>query len=158
MKRKRKNWTKYLKRRGRCMCHYRSVKSCRRTDVLPYSERVPHKMHPGTAGRNKMDPQTNTCCKLELDDYAKRIYEVAPFLDSKEPVKEVMVAQCWTSPCGPYLETGSQMEHSLINPNQIREYGIPLCDNPFTTERFGIDTDEAFVPFNTTGTIVYFES
>jgi hypothetical protein len=52
---------------------------------------------------------------------------------------------------------GSQMDHSLINPNQICEYGLPVYNNP-TKQQFGIDGNEAFIPFNTTGTIVYFET
>jgi hypothetical protein len=50
------------------------------------------------------------------------------------------------------------MGHSLINPNQNREYGIPMYDNPFSQSQFGIDCNDDFIPFNTTGTIVYFES
>jgi hypothetical protein len=53
---------------------------------------------------------------------------------------------------------GSQMDHSLINPNQIREYGLPVYNDPFSKQQFGIDGNEAFIPFNTTGTIVYFET
>lgn len=139
----------------------------------PYSNRVPHETHPGTIGKNEMDTHADTCCagaNWKLMNTRNEICEVAPFLDSYEPVKEVMVAQCctvWTSTetgqeyllvCDQMLWFGSQMEHSLINPNQIREYGIPVCDNPFNAQCFGIDTDETFVPFNTTGTIVYFES
>jgi hypothetical protein len=50
------------------------------------------------------------------------------------------------------------MDHSLINPNQIREYGIPMYNNPFSQSQFGIDCNDDFISFNTTGTIVYFES
>jgi hypothetical protein len=56
------------------------------------------------------------------------------------------------------LWLGSQMDHSLINPNQIHEYGIPMYDNPFSQSQFGIDCNDDFIPFNTMGTIVYFES
>jgi hypothetical protein len=96
--------------------------------------------------------------------------ELTPFLDSYEPVKEVMVARCgtvWTSPNTGHeyllvgdqmLWFGSQMDHSLINPNQIREYGIPVYDNPFSQSQFGINCNDDFIPFNTMGTIVYFES
>ncbi len=93
-----------------------------------------------------------------------------PFLDLYKPVKEVMVARCgmvWTSPnmgCE-YLLVGdqmlwfrSQMDHSLINPNQIREYSILVYDNPFSQSQFSIDCNDDFIPFNTMGTIVYFES
>jgi hypothetical protein len=81
-----------------------------------------------------------------------------------------MVARCgtvWTSPdtgCEYLLVSdqmlwfGSQMDHSLINPNQIREYGLPVYDDPFSKQQFGIDGNEAFIPFNTTGTIVYFKT
>jgi hypothetical protein len=100
----------------------------------------------------------------------KQVCKVTPFLDSYEPVKEVMVARCgtvWTSPDtgreyllvgDQMLWFGSQMDHSLINPNQIREYGLPVYDDPFSKQQFGIDGNEAFIPFNTTGTIVYFET
>jgi hypothetical protein len=92
------------------------------------------------------------------------------FLDLYELVKEVMVARygmVWMSPntgCeyllvgDQMLWFGSQMDHSLINPNQICEYDIPVYDNPFSQSQFGIDTNDDFIPFNTTGTIVYFES
>jgi hypothetical protein len=50
------------------------------------------------------------------------------------------------------------MDHSLIHPNQIREYGIPMYDNPFSQSQFGIVCNNDFIPFNTMGTIVYFES
>jgi hypothetical protein len=50
------------------------------------------------------------------------------------------------------------MAHSLINPNQIREYGIPVYDDPYAKTHFGINANETFIPFNTTGTIVHFET
>ncbi len=39
------------------------------------------------------------------------------------------------------------MDHSLINPNQIHEYGIPVYDNPFSQSQFGIDCNDDFIPF-----------
>jgi hypothetical protein len=103
-------------------------------------------------------------------DFTNEVCKVTPFLDSYEPVKEVMVARCgmvWTSPNTGHeyllvgdqmLWFGSQMDHSLINPNQIHEYGIHMYDNPFSQSQFGIDCNDDFNPFNTMGTIVYFES
>jgi hypothetical protein len=120
-----------------------------------------------------MDTHADTCCagaNWKLLDSTNEVCEVTPFLDSYEPVKEVMVARCgtvWTSPdtgCEYLLVSdqmlwfGSQMDHSLINPNQIREYGLPVYDDPFSKQQFGIDGKEAFIPFNTMGTIVYFET
>jgi hypothetical protein len=33
-----------------------------------------------------------------------------------------------------------------------------MYDNPFSQSQFGINCNDDFIPFNTTGTIVYFES
>jgi len=138
-----------------------------------YGENVPHSTIPGTIGRNEMDTHADTCCagaNWRILDTTDEVCEVTPFLDSYEPVKEVMVARCgtvWTSPDigreyllvgDQMLWFGSQMEHSLINPNQIREYGVPVYDDPYSNSHFGIDGNETFIPFNTMGTIVYFES
>ncbi len=128
----------------------------------------------GTISRIEMDTHADTCCAgatWQLLDFTNEVCKVTSFLDYYEPVKEVMVARCGTvflmSPntgCE-YLLVGdqmfwfgSQMDHSLINPNQIGEYGTPMYDNPFSQSQFGIDCNDDFIPFNTTKTIVYFES
>ena len=50
------------------------------------------------------------------------------------------------------LYFGSQMDHSLINPNQIWAFGIDVFDNPFDMERdFGIDHPDCFFPFDVEG-------
>jgi hypothetical protein len=65
-----------------------------------------------------------------------------------------------------YLLVGNQMlwfgtllPKSLINLNQIRAYGLTVNNDPFDTTRFfGIDMDQTVIPFDTTGTVVHFES
>ena len=53
------------------------------------------------------------------------------------------------------------MDHSLINPNQIRAYGIPLWDNAYDTSKnseLSIELDEAVkVQMKTEGTKILFE-
>ena len=57
------------------------------------------------------------------------------------------------------LYFGNQMDHSMVNPNQIRAYGIDVSDNPYDRERdFGIQHDDCFVPFSTEGSTVYFDT
>lgn len=58
------------------------------------------------------------------------------------------------------LYYGMSLNHLLINPNQLRSYGVLVWDNPFDKERsFGIDVNnELFIPFTTMGTKVYFKS
>ena len=78
----------------------RSVKESKRL----YGESVPQSHSKGTIGRNEMDTHADTCCagaNWKLLDSTNEVCEVTPFLDSYEPVKEVMVARCgtvWTSP------------------------------------------------------------
>ncbi|KAL7551888.1 LOW QUALITY PROTEIN: hypothetical protein ACHAWF_015099 [Thalassiosira exigua] len=57
------------------------------------------------------------------------------------------------------LYFGRKLDHSLINPNQIRHYGIALSDNPFDMDKsLGIDHDQDFIPFELEGATVYFET
>jgi hypothetical protein len=135
--------------------------------------KIPHLTQDGVIAKNELDTHADTCCagaNWKIMETTNEICEVTPFLDSYEPVKEVLVARCctvWTSQDSgreyllvgdQMLWFGTQMDHSLINPNQIREYGTPVYDDPFNASEFGIDAHEAFIPFDTTGTIVHFES
>jgi hypothetical protein len=57
---------------------------------------------------------------------------------------------------------GNDLDHSLINPNQIRHNGFQLFDNPYETDpsrQMGIvvtDTDR--IPFQSLGTTIYFNT
>ena len=45
-----------------------------------------------------------------------------------------------------------------MNTNQLRAYGLLVKNDPFNVNEFGINADEYFIQFDTTGTIVYFDS
>ena len=52
---------------------------------------------------------------------------------------------------------GNSMDHSLVNPIQIRVTGIPVSDDPFEeTYNLGIDHNHMFIPFQEEGTTIYF--
>ena len=55
---------------------------------------------------------------------------------------------------------GTKMDHSLINPNQLRSYGVPIWDNPFDpTRNIHIDaTDSVSIPLHQMGTKTLFNS
>ena len=127
----------------------------------------------GTIGQNEMDTHADTSCagaNWMPMEFSNTICEVSPFLDSYQPVQEIYIARCctvWTShdTGREYLLVGEQMlwfgdkmENSLINPNQIRAYGINVFDNPFRDNAIGIEHDDVFIPFDTTGTVVHFQS
>jgi len=61
---------------------------------------------------------------------------------------------------GQGLWFGDRVNHSLINPNQCRSYGISVCDDPTDQNRdIGMDLPENyFLPFRMRGTTCYFES
>ena len=46
------------------------------------------------------------------------------------------------------LYFGERLDHSLINTNKIRHFGIPISDNPYDSGRdFSIDHDDQFITF-----------
>ena len=53
---------------------------------------------------------------------------------------------------------GTALENSLSNLNHIRAYGLSINDDPFNENEIGIDAEALFIPFDTTGTVVHFES
>ena len=128
----------------------------------------------GNIANNEMDTHADTCCagaNWSLMELTGEVCDVNPFLNSYSPIQEIPVARCctvWTDQTDSmeYLLVGDQMlwfgtllPNSLINPNQIRAYGLPVNDDPFdSTRSFGIDTDHGIIPFDTTGTVVYFET
>ena len=61
---------------------------------------------------------------------------------------------------GQGLWFGERMEHSLINPNQCRAFGIQVSDDPTDdTRTFGIELgDDYVVPFKMRGTTSFFQS
>ena len=57
------------------------------------------------------------------------------------------------------LYFGNDMDHSLINPNQNRHFGIPVSDNPYDEDKeLGIDHETAFIPFMTDGSTIFFDT
>ena len=119
-----------------------------------------------------MDTYAGICCAgadWTPMHYTGEICEVYPFLYTYAPVQKIPVAQCfivWMDEEGKeYLLVGYEMiwfgtalEKSLINLNQIRAYGISINNDPFNENEIGIDAEELFILFDTTGTVVHFES
>ena len=51
---------------------------------------------------------------------------------------------------------GASLYHSLINPNQIRHFGMPVSGNPYDSGRdFGINHEDKFITFKTEGSTVF---
>jgi len=56
------------------------------------------------------------------------------------------------------LYFGTSLPHSLLNPNQLRLGGTPVCDNP-TQEEFGLElSNRNWIPLLTAGTTIFYDS
>ena len=56
---------------------------------------------------------------------------------------------------GIYL--GSKLDHSLLNPNQMRYFGVKVRDDP-TEDGLGIHAEDAYIPFHMNGVICMAET
>jgi hypothetical protein len=58
------------------------------------------------------------------------------------------------------LYYGTKLDHSLINPNQVRAYGIPFWDNPYDPDHgVSIDVNNSLhIPLQPVGTKLQFRT
>ena len=97
--------------------------------------------------------------------------DVTPYTNDYEPIINVSVVNAATAYTddstgetvilrfNQVLWYGKRMTMSLINPNQMRHYGVTVSDDPTDgTRAFGISTDDVHIPFKMDGTTVYFET
>ena len=128
----------------------------------------------GIAAMNECDTNADTCClgeNFKVLQFTRRVADVYAYDQSISPVENVPIVSAATSWDDPSTGTtyllvfhealyyGTKLSHSLINPNQVRAYGIDFWDNPFDKSRgLCIECDDARINLETRGTKVYFES
>lgn len=122
--------------------------------------------------QSELDTRADTICagkNMRVLNWTGQTCSVKGFHSSYDALSDIPIARCATGVTingytyilvfNEALYFGETMDHSLINPNQIRITGIDVCDNPFDRNtRLGIDHEDVFVPFRTQGSTVYFES
>jgi len=122
-------------------------------------------------GQCKMDSHADTCClgsNFVPIYFTGKVCDVAPFLSDlpkQEGVQICSGATAFDHPDGgtyilvvnKALWFGEKMSHTLINPNQVRAFGVPLCDDPTDPHRsLGMEVQDIFVPFAMLGTTCIF--
>ena len=129
----------------------------------------------GTIARCEMDSHADTCVagpNFKILEFTGEQCGVAPYTSDNDPIANVSVVNAVTAftdessgetvilRFNQVLWYGSQMKMSLINPNQLRHYGITVSDDPTDSARaFGITVEGGVhVPFKMDGTTVYFET
>lgn len=121
------------------MTTVRRDSSTRTISAVSHEDKIYH-------GRIELDSHADTivfgknCTVLH---YTGRECDVSPYTDAYESIKSVPIAQAataWTSQTSGItyilvfnegLWMGDKMDHTLINPNQLRHYGVKVQDNPF---------------------------
>jgi hypothetical protein len=102
--------------------------------------------------------------------FTGELCDVAPYTDTYKLKKDIPVAQAATAYTYPEtgetiifilnqgLWFGAELPHSLWNPNQIRNFGHPLCDDPYDPHRkLGLMIDgreDKFIPFDIFGSSI----
>lgn len=130
---------------------------------------------PNTVAANEADTNADTCClgtNFIVLHYTNRVADVYAYDKSIEPIHNVPIVSGATAYDCPTTRTtyilvfnealyyGQQLDHTLLNPNQLRAYGLGFWDNPYDTERpLAIEVNrELSIPLQTKGTKVQFQS
>ena len=104
--------------------------------------------------------------------YTNRTADVYSYDKSARPIEGIPIvsaATAWTDKStgttyilvfNEALYYGTRLDHTLINPNQVRHHGIKFWDNPYDRERgLGIDVDGTLrVELKCQGTKIFFRS
>ena len=130
---------------------------------------------PNTEGYVESDTNADTCClgkSFIVLQYTNRVAEVYSYDKTLQPKHGVPIVTGATAYDCPktgrtyiliYNESlfyGNTLDHSLINPNQMRHYGVNVWDNPFDNQRgFGVDLGDGNpIPFEMRGTKIRFRT
>jgi hypothetical protein len=131
---------------------------------------------PMKEGRMELDTHADTCVlgsNFTLLQYTGRQCDVLPYMATYEPVVDIPIVSGATCVQDPEtgetlilivhegLWYGEKMENSLINPNQLRHYGLIVQDNPYADEGsiyIQAPESEMTLPLSTLGTILYLHS
>ncbi len=122
----------------------------------------------------ELDTRADTICaghNFRVLCFTGQTCDVKGFHDSFDSLTDIPIARVATAYTDPEsgrvyilvineaLYFGPRLDHSLINPNQIRSFGIPVCDDPYDQFRdLGIDHPDLFLPFQTKGAMIYFQT
>lgn len=137
------------------------------------SDTVENQSSAGTVGRKELDTHADTGVagrNWRPIEFTGDQVEVQPYSKEYTAIRDIPIAKCatvwtdqdtgtdWLLLADQMLWFGNRLDHSLLNPNQIREFGITVCDNPFDSTKLGLKTTHIEIPFKMDGTIIYFES
>ena len=129
---------------------------------------------PGTVANCELDTHYDTCVvgpNFRVDEYTGEYCDVTPFSNAYKPTTNIPIVNTSTAYTdettgetlilrfNQVIWYGTKLSMSLINPNQLRYFGVSVSDDPTDRNRFfGISSDGLKIQFEMNGTIVYFKS
>jgi Reverse transcriptase (RNA-dependent DNA polymerase) len=151
------------------------VSSVRRIKQSCQVSRVVTKPNPIVYGKMELDSHADTVVlgrNCTILSYTGRECDVSPYTDFYDAIKGVPIvsgASAWT--CQTTGETfilvfhealwmGDTMDHSLVNPNQLRHFGITVQDNPYGDTQMHLATEDNTMTMllQSEGTTIFLES
>ena len=124
-----------------------------------------------TEGRIELDSHADTTvlgANCIILSHTGQSCEVMPYTDTYNAITDVPVvagATLWISPhdgdefiliFNEALWMGDTLQHTLVNPNQLRVYGTTVQDNPFSSSPLKFEPPTGpTIPLTTMGTIIY---
>ena len=121
-----------------------------------------------------MDSHADTCVagpNFRIDEYTGEHCDVTPYSNDYKPMTNVQIVNASTAftnestgetiilRFNQVLWYGKKLTMSLINPNQLRYNGLTVSDDPTDKTRdFGIKGDDFLVPFEISGTTIFFKT
>ena len=128
-----------------------------------------------TMAENECDTNADTCClgrNFVVLNPTFRTADVYAYDTSIKPIENVPIVSGATAYDDPTSGTtyilvfheslyyGERLDHTLVNPNQLRAYGIPFWDNPYDPLRsLSIDVDDTLhIPLQAVGTKLLFRT
>ena len=115
----------------------------------------------------------NTMLTLLILVYTGRECEVSSYTDTYESIKKVPIvtgATGYTPPTtgqrsililNEALWLGNQMQHTLINPNQLRHFGLIVKDDTYAMDepmRIEVEYGKFVMPQQYNGTVIYLDT
>ena len=99
--------------------------------------------------------------------------DVLPYTDTYESIKKIPIVTGETGYTSPIIDQqsilifndvlllGDKMQHTLINPNQLRHFGLILKDYNYAKDeimRIEVEDGELVIPLQSNGTVIYFDT
>ena len=151
-----------------------AVRSSRKISQTASSGSIGQEPTPGITANNETDTNADTCClgiNFRILHHTGRVADVLPYDVSYPAIEGVPIvtgATAWDDPLtgdifliivNEGLYYGAHLDHSLINPNQVRKHGNLYQDNPFDdTNALTITTEMATIPLQVIGTKIQWQS